>query len=717
MEYFCNPIESYTRNLNIIGGYQDQTALYYSVMKNKPFEKMRAFIKHKMETDPKFTPKNPRVMYLEKTTPGNREKHEGTLLDFIENTVSGRHPMSPSMTTYIPVDVQESLMGKFLVESKKKRSGYKHKQFEAKQDADYVKEMFYYNLQTYLKVINNSFSGAQSSPYNPLYNKSGHSTLTSVGASAICYSNASNERLLAGNRHYWSSGVVTTAILATVQHTDYARMEEAMQKYNMHYPTTDNVMEMISECTHAYFRNGKFMEQTRLFVDRLTPIQRAAVLYKGDLHHIAKYNHDVVYAFLDEMSSSSMQSMEFEEAKVFMKSLNYDTTILSYLLCSDFLKGKKIADVMANDPYHYGVIAATAKHVLDTLDKYHTFIKGFLIPETLPPSIHKFTSIVRKAVVVSDTDSSIFTTQEWVKWFTGKIGFSKKSYNIGYVMTFLASQMVAHVLRLLCANLGVAPQHMGTLSMKNEFYYPLFVLTSSAKNYFAYESACEGVVYNKMELTLKGVQLRGSNTPEIVNNTLKDYITMNMDAIIEERDLTMDQIIMPIVELETRIMADLDAGGRKYLATAQIKDSEAYAKEEEASPWQYHRLWEEVFSAKYGSPGNPPYDTIKLYLELGNKTAIKRWLERIEDISIRDKMTAWITENDKKMINMLTVPEEVVIESGIPIELSMVLDKRKNVAQLSAPLHHVVESFGIYVSNKKTDRLFIDSYTPTMTVQ
>jgi hypothetical protein len=51
-------------------------------------------------------------------------------------------------------------------------------------------------------------SGAMSSPSTPLHNKTGHSTLTSGCRNTTSFSNANNEKILTGNRHYYNVNII-----------------------------------------------------------------------------------------------------------------------------------------------------------------------------------------------------------------------------------------------------------------------------------------------------------------------------------------------------------------------------------------------------------------------------------------------------------------------------------------------------------------------------
>ena len=194
------------------------------------------------------------------------------------------------------------------------------------------------------------------------------------------------------------------------------------------------------------------------------------------------------------------------------------------LLCAEELSGKSIKAIKKEGGRDYQIVGATAKHILEVLDEYQHLIKAFWRINTLPSSIAHIRSSIRRGVITSDTDSTIFTVQYWTEWYVGQIDFSEKSNAIAYAVVYLATQTIAHILAMVSAGMGVRPDMIHDLSMKNEFAFPVFVLTSMAKHYFAYISAQEGNVFTELDTEVKGVYLKDSNCPphvmEEFNKTL-----------------------------------------------------------------------------------------------------------------------------------------------------------------------------------------------------
>lgn len=150
------------------------------------------------------------------------------------------------------------------------------------------------------------------------------------------------------------------------------------------------------------------------------------------------------------------------------------------------LIGFLLKDAKKQKPEAYNAVAATARNMQKTVGSLD-FIRAIIRSTTVPTNftMHSSRTPKRKSVPTSDTDSTIFTCQYWVDKY-GDVRFSVKSMSIMYVMVFMVSSITQNTLMMYSANLGVSPEHLKTINMKNEYIFPVYVLTALAKHYFAY---------------------------------------------------------------------------------------------------------------------------------------------------------------------------------------------------------------------------------------
>lgn len=698
----------YTRTLNFLPEAIDQAALFLSKSTGDSLETTKAFVQNTISPNGAFPYKDRNVRYLERNKVGDRELKEGTFTEYLEKVFNRRSPMPPTMTAYVPVEEDVSILGEYIEGNVAERSRFKKIKFEAGQRGDKDAADEADGIQNSKKILNNSLSGAHSSPSTGLYNKSSHSTLTSGCRITTAYGNANNEKFLAGNRHYWSPDVILANIVTIVKHTDYLSFNRAVEEFGIVMPSVDAVMECIHRSAFYYWRNDARMATIRKTVEGLTDIERGAFLYIGDLYHFAKYNDSIVRTMLGELSDVTTQSVSVEEADKWLGSASADMKVFINLLCSEWTADKNIKDIKANTPEIYGIIGANAKNVVERLNKYRTLIQGIFRPSTLHGSIAKLPSIVRRAVLASDTDSTIFTNQYWTKWYVGKLDFSIQSYRIGYTTTFLTSQVVIHLLGMMSAQIGLSKQHLHKLEMKNEYYFPVFTLTSRAKHYFGNKSAQEGNVFTKMKSEIKGVELRSSNAPKVINDKLHGLMTTVLEKTMADGTMSIREIMDPIYTIESSIINDLHSGGHTYLRTMPLKDGSAYVDGDNAPAMFHHKLWQAVFSPKYGEAPELPYQGVKVSVNLNNPTKLKLFLLSIPDRHLAERLDSFLKANKRDKLAVLVFPKPLIELHGVPQEIRPAIEHRKLVHSIMAPYYLFLESFGIYMTNKKQTRLVHD---------
>ncbi|MFO5890381.1 family B DNA polymerase, partial [Klebsiella pneumoniae] len=97
-----------------------------------------------------------------------------------------------------------------------------------------------------------------------------------------------------------------------------------------------------------------------------------------------------------------------------------DMDLLASFICFDTVKGRSKAKLKESDPDTLNQIFATGRNIAETLNEYRLLIEAFFLTKCVPSSIHAFPTVYRRAAVISDTDSTMFTLQWWVEEFYGK---------------------------------------------------------------------------------------------------------------------------------------------------------------------------------------------------------------------------------------------------------------------------------------------------------
>lgn len=710
---FIADTSAYTRDTDLKRSYINGMALLiHRKHPNYDLEYCINYVKKSMEKGNFNEFKDPRVAYIDQVTRGNRKLVQGTFLEYYNMVNQAGYMFSPSMVAYLPNTVVKSLVSEFQMDNTILRGQYKKTMFRYAQEGNDAMRGFYNNMQSKAKENNNSVSGANVSKYNPLYNKSAHTTLTSACRAATSYANATNERLIAGNRHYHSHHVVVQELTNVMQFAPLEEIDAVIKQYGLKYPTTDEVMECILKSSRKYWNNEYNENFIRSIVEGMHDVEKAAFCYAGDFYHIDKFNNGFICKLLTEFTECTDKSNGYYTETDLLSQIDGDKVVTISLLHSDVLKGVKWGELKDKYPELYQDINTTAYNFEMLLVKHSAFINTLLRARYLIPSIAKFKSARREAVLTSDTDSTIFTTQYWTNAVTGSYNFNKQSYKVAYIVVYISSQVVSNALALLCANMGVTPDLLRKLQMKNEFYFPVYGLTDISKHYFALQAAQEGIVKDP-ELEIKGVHLISSKAAEELVNGAHEYIEHTvLGNLIQDKKLTWEEYLDPVITEELKIKNSILSGDITYYTREQIKDPSSYKNGEDTSQYFQYLMWQEVFAPKYGRTEAPPYQTVKVPVTLDKSREMKSWFDDIakEDSKMAKRLEDFLNKHSKKGLTSILVPLSIAGQKGVPSELLNVVDLKRTVSQLMTPYYIMLKSLGVYVGNDKNTRLLSDTY-------
>ncbi|MNC21306.1 hypothetical protein D3C75_692780 [compost metagenome] len=486
-------------------------------------------------------------------------------------------------------------------------------------------------------------------------------------------------------------------------------VEEAVEQYGLCYPSPDQVMEMVWESSRHYWQETPELDKIRVMVTNMTPVQRAAVMYVGDMYHLYLLNKEPIRKFLFQLSAvgnpatDMLTDAEYDE-------VDGDTKLLATFICYQEVAGRKMKEMKEQNMDDYNKVIATAGNVLKTLEEYELMLKAFFLTKCLPSSIHAFPSIRRKAVPISDTDSTMFTLMWWVNELFGEEeAFSAAARRLTFAMVFMVSEVVMHILAVLSRNMGVADDKLRLLAMKNEYYFEVLSLTARSKHYYASQDALEGLMFSKAKMEVKGVGLRDSKVPPRIQAQAKKMMERIINTIKAGKKIQLHALLTEVADIERSIKNSLETGQFEYLTTAQVKPADSYKSDENATFKQYS-LWQEVFAPSFGNTQKPPYQAVKLSLATHNKTEVDAWCEKMNNPALALRLKTWMMKEGKRDMNTLIIPAAVVESSGIPREITCAIDTRRVISNVMGAFYIILESLGIMLVEKNNIRLISDYY-------
>jgi hypothetical protein len=703
----------YKRDLNIVKHYVEQQATFLSVSTNKDINTCREFVLSSLKKGGKFEFKDPKIKYLERQDNGDRAEMVNGAWGYISDSIKNNELIAPTLTTYLHPDKKKSLLSDFLEENVALRNKAKKAMFEAGVNKDFELEQMKKTEQKNNKLSNNSVSGMHCSPANPIYNETGHSTLTSNCRSTSGYGNSNNEKFLSGNRHYYNHHIVLNNITSTISNYDEQALNAVMSKYQLCYPSVEQTLDCIKYSTNLYWWESHYFAKIEDLVNKLTPAQRAAFVYIGDFYHIRKYNENFSKDFLSKLINKVKGVMHDDPVK-YIKSSDEIYVNLGHQICSDEMKGmgKKYHELKAEDAH---MLALTIQNIDRVFKEHADFIKAFFVTTNVPASVAYFPHSVRRSALTSDTDSTIFTVQDWILWYRGYYTMDSQAISLIGAMTALASLSIIHVLAIMSANFGIVEKDIHRIEMKNEFRFDVFVPTQLGKHYYANIGCQEGIVFEKHKMEIKGVYLKSSTLPAYINTKAQEMMKRITEQVMligenNPHPISVREYMTEVADIERLIISSIKKGETSFLKSSAIKDSQSYSKGEEESPYRYHTFWNEVFGPKYGMVAEPPYDTVKVSSVIENRTDLDKWIESIQDIELKSRMKGWIERTGQVRYSSFNLPVQVIRNTGIPLEISRIIDYKKIIIDLCSIFYVILETLGVYLYDNKVARLVSEYY-------
>jgi hypothetical protein len=704
----------YERDLDIKGNAIQAASLYLHKTTNVSMDVCIKFITDKINSQESI-----KINTLVKNKVGDRVKKVLPFDTIINKVTSGNHILTPNMVVYTNPDVELSYISGFLSDNRIIRSALKKKGFNAKVNKDEDLRIFCSNGEYNIKIENNSVSGGHSSPHNPLYLKTAHSSLTSTTRTGVSYSNAITEKLIAGNRHYYTESIILENIIAVIRLADLNKLKQVMIKYKMKVPTHQDVLDCIMLNCKCYLNYFIIPSSITLLVSNLTGLERAAFIYTGDLFQVKKHNPELINNILNELLSEPNEITEQE--------LGYLETFNSDLICSlvstftaDITSGIQVDTLKETNIKGYLKYYATVKHICTQLNLYKDFYDVIIFNKILPLSIFEFPSSIRRVVMGSDTDSTMWTAQDWVFWYfdnsytpsavleylNPKV-FSPTADKISSFICYINSQAVLHALAMMSKQIGIPDKNLFVFSMKNEYSFKVYMRANRSKHYCSLIDAREGNIYKDPVIESKGVALKDSKMPKIIMRGLELQIKHLMSTIISGQRITVEPLLHSIANLEHLIMREINGGSLAFYSIKKMSPATAYKKPMSAV-YKYHDLWTKVFIHAYGDAPTIPYTAIKMSVNL-NKRQLINWLS-VFDETVKTHFEEWLMDTNTNEMTQLILPVQS-IEQGLPENFIAVLNHRKLIGELMAGFYILLEMLGIYVKNKDHDILLSDNLT------
>jgi hypothetical protein len=692
---FLQPREFYQRDIMPVKNYVNQMTKAMMLTHGLPENQARELVIEVLKNKESQGINDPVVEFFGRDANGDRTKERLPLTHYLRDVVQNREILVPTLTAYVNPAEVKSPVAEFIQANVKLRSSGKKNAQKATNEGQTEQAFFWDTYQKNKKENNNSMSGAFATESSTFVNETGHNTLTSITRSMASIGNALNERIIGGNRHYRNDNIAFNNILAIVTTMDQAMVEEAVTTFQLHQPSAEETLAVLMDSLRYYSFDERTKKDLRSLLESMSPIERCAVSYTQDLYHLRQYNEAFVRGFIDDLSRIDTAYQSEDPIKEIHASgeltINYAHQVLIEQVKG---RGKDYSKADKFDPQLLNLLAGVCTNINRMVEKYRSLINAFFLTKTVPCSTAYIQDMVRKNVVLSDTDSTMFSVDEWVNWYFGHLTFSEKAFGVAGAVMFLSTQCIAHCLAILSSNIGVAEEHLYTLAMKPEFVFPVFGQSPVSKHYFTAILVQEGAVYKDIKMEIKGVHNKSSAQPVSIIEPAQKRMEEIIRQVMAGKKISLAKEIKDVVQLEQHIVQSLRSGSSEFLKRMNIKESAAYSKGPTESNYAWYTCWNEVFAPKYGAIAPPPYDALKIPTIISSPTSWKTFVNNIQDKDLVKRLESWMESHNKKILKTFYISMDYVEANGIPEEILEIVDYKRIVLDLTNIRRMLLDTLG-----------------------
>jgi hypothetical protein len=647
--------------------------------------------------------------------------------------------VSPFGAVYQPPEENEAFVSQYLEKNINDRNKYKDLMYYHSSVGNIMAEIQCNLRQGKVKIANNSVIGAKGSPYNCFYDLPGFNAITGAARTLIKTSYSVAEQTLEGNFHWVDQDDLLNFInlhLSNMPHIKKVRL--VIDQFQLYEPTKAELLDFYYRTMLIYEAGPSSDDRTKysmLDLEKLDPVHRR-LLESSDFLKPADQVVDlkIVKRMLDHLEQEQITYLFYVQnlAHLFFNNSTYFKQLISSVMDTstvtitpgkyqpndvfkfneafipvlslaylDLLYGAKLKDYIEANPEHGIMFASFLGRLSDTMETLNSVFYTFILTPVAITRVNEKDKYWRKTVIESDTDSVIFEIMNWIEWYCGN-GFddSPRSYQIIAFSVFLLSKVTDHYMRIYCRQLGAKTERQETLMiMKNEYWYPFMIVYEIKKTYAGVMLIKEGNVLKKPKLDIKGVNLKGSTFPGIVQKFVEDRV------VSIKPGLKIRELIDTTCSIERDIFKDLVAGQFNYLKVTPVRLLKDYINDQaaEKTSYFYYRFWQEVFAPKYGDLALPG----KFY----NIPLLSFTDTAVDQITQIDKA---VGERLKKFLANNKNPNFIVINNllkSVPEELIVVMDIRKIITSVVKPFYITLRQFAVPVWFESKDFLLSDIYT------
>ena len=526
------------------------------------------------------------------------------------------------------------------------------------------------------------------------------------------------ERFLAANYYFPQFEDAINFVFTTLESCPSQEvMDKLLKDYNLHEIWPEELCELLISGMYKYIllSDGQI---NKLFsiCNNLKPYQCSYIYYSRNLYGLFDKNYEVMYNLFIRLFTLHTDSNCLNRTDVdisYLKEADEDLLQAAQTIYNNYLGGKVIKNLPKEDPELALNTAKILKTFQDILDSWTPVINTFIHSPTMVSKAHINKNMIRKVIIVSDTDSIIFTSKHLVTKFLGGTFTYENEYvySAHALITYFLCKSVASLLRMVAIQRGaIGENNIKMLKMKNEYFYPVFIRTNISKHYIGLMTVREGIVLPNYKIDSKGLGFNTSNVPKLTHEFNDKLIEDVLNDVNKNTTIYVGDYLSRVLEYEKYIYNSIIQGNKDYFVNISIKKKEEY-KNPDISIYINYLLWQDVFAEKYGDIFVPTKCILIPFVKNKYKDPeYLSWLE-MKSPTMYKKWTKFIKDNPKKKITRMPIPMTCLT---IPEELVPLIDIRSIIFKNMGPAQLILKSLGVDLGNQKKQPLLSDYYTDIM---
>lgn len=469
-----------------------------------------------------------------------------------------------------------------LINWKKERARIKKKMFAATDAGDEDKARYYNKLQLNLKSNKmNALYGILALVSSAFFHEYVPIAVTCSGRQLISTSAMLFESIIGNNCKFLSMGECLHWIETVVENHKNDQIDDYII-----YPTSDMVYKRLESSFIVW--PGDEYELLRKYVENLDPHDLVFVYYANNLVEFIRC-HPKLQVSLKQIFTKLPTDLTVE-----MDKSKWDKYGRGKEL-NDSNWRKMIGRELFLDP------TSPPECVAEHAKFFRGMIMKYCYARFIPMSVvSRMNKQRRKAVAVCDTDSNMVHGQEFVKLCLGiceKIDTGCRDIRMNsiiatMIIAYLVEPMITDTIALIFHSRRVEVEYYHHMVMKNEWYYPVMLISNVKKRYAGHAMIQEGLILPKFKADIKGFDFKKAAIPKPIQDKM---IRILIDRILLADEVDVNALVTDVNNLSDTIKKSMENGSTEYWRIATYKAASAYAYPSRIQVHVGGELWNKLY--------------------------------------------------------------------------------------------------------------------------